>query len=249
VLVNESLVRKMGWTHPIGKRIGRAPGAFMRVIGVVKDFHYASLHNRVGPLVMNAYADMKPGLDPGINKDILYANIVIALTGEHLGQTLEGVNAVIARFDPKFQFEPAFLDDRLNELYASESHLMELTGVFAGICILISIMGLYGLTAYAIEERTREIGVRRVLGASHWQIVSKLARPVMLLVLIAAIPASFMSYDAINRWLVRFAYYEPIHAWTFAAAALVVAVVTFATVLSQAWKALSTEPVEALRHE
>lgn len=77
VLVNEALVRKMGWTQPLGKRIRRGPDAFLRVVGVVKDFHYASPDNRVGPLVINAYADMKPGLDPGLNKDILYANIVI----------------------------------------------------------------------------------------------------------------------------------------------------------------------------
>src|SRR5262249_21905507 len=159
------------------KRLRRGPDAFFRVIGVVKDFNYSSLHNRVGPLVINAYGDMKPGLDPGINKDILYANIVVALTGTQLGETLAGIDKVLSGFDPKFQFDPKFLDQRLDEQYRLESHLMELTGVFAAICILIAIMGLYGLMAYTIEERNREIGVRRVLGASDWQIFAKLARP------------------------------------------------------------------------
>jgi putative ABC transport system permease protein len=249
VLVNESMVRRMGWTNAIGKRVARGPDHFFRVVGVVKDFNYASLHNRVGPLVLNAYADMKPGLDPGLNKDILYANVVVALAGEQLGETIESITAVISRFDPTFQFEPEFLEDRLSELYRSESNLMSLTGVFAGICILISIMGLYGLTAYTIEERTREIGVRRVLGASPWQIVAKLARPVMLLVVLAAIPASIISHDAIGRWLLRFAYHEPIAASSFVVSAVVVAAVTFLTVVAQIWKALSAEPVEALRHE
>lgn len=249
IVVNEALVRKMGWTNPLGKRLRRGPDAFFRVIGVAKDFNYSSLHNRVGPLVINAYGDMKPGLDPGINKDILYANVVIALTGTRLGETLAGINKVLSSFDPRFQFEPKFLDERLDEQYRLESHLMELTGVFACICILIAIMGLYGLMAYTIEERTREIGMRRVLGASDSQIFGKLVRPVMLLVLLAAVPASLVSYDAIGRWIARFAYYEPISLWTFGLAVLVVAAVTFTTVLVQTSRALRGEAVEALRYE
>jgi putative ABC transport system permease protein len=176
-------------------------------------------------------------------------NIVIALTGEHLRDTVSAVEKVIRRFDPKTDFEPRFLDDRINQLYQSENDLMKLTGIFAMICIFISVMGLFGLTAFTTEERTREIGIRKVLGASEGQIIGMLSKPLLVLIVIAAVPAIFASYQAISKWLERFVYHTSISALTFVIATVVVTLVALLTVALQSRKTAQSEPVEALRYE
>ena len=152
-------------------------------------------------------------------------------------------------FDPAFVFEPEFLDDQLSQLYRSESNLMKLTSVFAGICIFISVIGLFGLTAFTTELRTKEIGIRKVLGASNLQIVTLLSRRVFFLVLVATIPASAVSYYAIDKWLQRFAYHIEIGWGPFATATLIVAVVTLVTAATQSLKAASANTIDSLRYE
>jgi len=249
-LVNESFVKKMGWTNPIGKRFGGGAGGGMtaRVIGVVEDFHYASLHNTVGPLMIQPMME-EFGNVPENQKPLLSASIIVVLSGDNLRAAMDGVQSLIAKFDPKFEFEPVFLEDRLNELYESETNLMKLTGLFAGICIFISIMGLFALAAFTTEQRTKEIGIRMVLGASDSQIVTMLTRHLLPLVLIAAIPASVLSYYAIDNWLQRFAYRTDISWLTFVVSTLVVALVALATVVLQSRKTTQADPIKALRYE
>ena len=247
ILVNESLVRKMGWSNPIGKRVQAGPNT-IKVIGVVKDFHYASLHNAIGPLVLRPIPDQL-GNVPEALKIYTSMNIVVAVTGVNLRDTVSAVEKVIRRFDRKSDFEPRFLEDRLNELYQSENDLMELTGIFAMICIFISVMGLFGLTAFTTQERTREIGIRKVLGASDGQVIGMLSKPLLVLIVIAAIPAIFASYEAIDKWLERFVYHTSISALTFVIAIVVVTIVTLLTVALQSRKTAQSEPVEALRYE
>jgi putative ABC transport system permease protein len=246
-MVNQSFVKKMGWTNPIGKRFGGGPNT-MRVIGVVEDFHYASLHNEVGPLLIHPLNEQFPNV-PENQKPLLTASIIAVLSGDDIHATLDRVKDVILKFDPKFNFEPVFLEDRLNELYESEINLMRLTGVFAAICIFISIMGLFGLAAFTTEQRTKEIGIRKTLGASDGQIVSLLSKHLLPLVLIAAVPASVLSYYAIDKWLQRFAYRTDIDWTIFALATLLVTFVALSTVVLQSLKTAQAEPVDALRYE
>jgi putative ABC transport system permease protein len=247
ILVNESLVKKMGWTQPIGKRVQAGPMT-IKVVGVVKDFHYASLHNVVGPLVLRPIPD-QTGPVPEALKNYTSMNIVIALTGVNLRQTIGAVEKIIRKFDPRTDFAPDFLDDRLNKQYRSENDLMKLTGIFAMICIFISVMGLFGLTAFTTEERTREIGIRKVLGASEGQIIGMLSKPLLVLIVIAAVPAIFASYKAISTWLERFVYHTSISALTFVVATVLVTIVALLTVALQSRKTAQSEPVEALRYE
>jgi putative ABC transport system permease protein len=247
VIVNQSFVKKMGWTQPLGKRYQAGP-AMARVIGVVEDFHYASLHNAVGALAIQPMSDQFGNVPPN-QRALVTASIIVVLSGEQLRSAMDRVQAVIAKFDPKFEFEPVFLEDRLNDLYKSETNLMKLTGIFAGICILISIMGLFGLAAFTTEQRTKEIGVRKVLGASDGQIVGMLSKHLLPLVAIAAVPATLLSYYAIDKWLQRFAYHTDIGWLTFMLATLAVAAVAFATVALQSLKTARGEPVDALRYE
>jgi putative ABC transport system permease protein len=126
---------------------------------------------------------------------------------------------------------------------------MKLTAIFAGICIFIAIMGLFGLAAFTTEQRTKEIGIRMVLGATDSQIITLLSRYLLPLVLIAAIPASILSYYAIDKWLQRFAYHTDINWLTFVLATLVVALVALATVVLQSLKTTRADPIKALRYE
>jgi len=247
VMVNESFVKKMGWTVPVGKRfqIGLSTA---RVVGVVEDFHYASLHNTVGPLMIQPIADQFDNV-PENQKPLLTTSMIIVMSGEQLPATVERAQQVIAKFDPKSSFEPVFLEDRLNDLYASETDLMTLTGIFAGICIFIAIIGLFGLAAFTTEQRTREIGIRKVLGASDRQIVRLLSQHLVPLVVVAAVPASLLSYYVIDKWLQRFAYHAAIHWVTFLLSTAVVAVVALLTVMLQSLVAARSEPMAALRHE
>jgi putative ABC transport system permease protein len=247
VLVNESLVKQFGWDQAIGKRFKFGPN-FARVVGVVEDFHYASLHNKVGPLLMRAISDA-PGPVPPNQRALVTTSIVVVMAGDGLRDTMDRVQQVIAKFDPNFNFEPKFLEDQLNELYKSETNLMRLTGIFGGICIFISVMGLFGLAAFTTEQRTKEIGIRKVLGASDPEIVNMLSRSLLPLILIAAIPASVIGFYAIGKWLERFAYHTDINPLTFAFATIVVTFVALATVVLQSLKTARSDPIDALRYE
>jgi putative ABC transport system permease protein len=246
-VVNESFVKKMGWEKPLGKRFQAGP-TFARVVGVSKDFHYASLHNEMGALMMHPIQETL-GPVPENQKALISTAFIVVLSGENVPQTLRNIEAIITKFDPKANFEPLFLEDRLNELYKTETNLMKLTGTFAAVCILISVMGIFGLAAFTTEQRTKEIGIRKVLGASDPQIISMLSRPLLWLVLLAAIPASYLGYRAIDAWLQRFAYHTDISAITFLLSTLAVCLVALLTVVLQSMRTTNANPVDALRYE
>jgi len=166
---------------------------------------------------------------------------------------LELIEDTIYQFDPSQVFDPQFMEAELNDLYQSESNLMNLTEIFAGICILISAMGLFGLAAFNTEQRNREIGIRKVLGASSNQIIFLLSRNLVILIMVAAIPAVIASFYTIENWLSRFADRpEPSLIGTilpFAIAVLAVALVALITVSLQSWKTAQSNPIDALRYE
>jgi putative ABC transport system permease protein len=162
-------------------------------------------------------------------------------------QTLGYIEDVIAKADPKHPFQFQFLDDQLDHLYKSEHQLTRLISIFAVICIFIACLGLFGLASFTTEQRTREIGTRKVLGATAWQIITLLSRRILLLVLISSALAAIISYFAIDEWLTGFAYRAGINPLIFVLAALVAALVAFVTVALQSYKTASADPVEALR--
>ncbi len=246
LLVNEALVRKMGWTEPLGKHIqlGRQTG---RVIGVVRDFNFKSLHTLIEPLVITPLSDDLSGT-PTILRVFTQRLLVVNISGEDVADTLGYIEKVMADADPRHPFEYEFLDDTLNNLYQSESRLMKLIGIFAAVCIFIACLGLFGVATFTTEQRTHEIGTRKVLGATTWQIIAMLARRIMLLVVIAAILASVISYFAIDKWLTGFAYRAGINPLIFVLSAAAAAAVAFGTVALQSFKTANGDPVKALRH-
>ena len=252
MMTNEAMVRKMGWDDPIGKRIGDSPNFQATIIGVTNDFHYTPLNNEIGPLLIQLIDDDFSNLTPQ-SRALQQRSIIINITGVNVPETLSIIESKIRQFDPSHIFSPNFLDARLNELYRSEIDLMELTEIFAGICIFISAMGLFGLSAFNTQQRTREIGVRKTMGASSWQIIMLLSKSVIVMIAVAAIPATLISYAAMDTWLARFAYrFEPNNVQVllpYAIAILLVAIVALATVVVQSFKTAQSNPVDALRYE
>jgi putative ABC transport system permease protein len=245
IIVNEALVERMGWgDQALGKKILDG-----RVIGVVKDFNFASLHQRIEPFVMGTFPDNFLESVLEVNKPFLTMNLIISITGENVRDTIAFIEQTLTGFDPGHPFEFSFFDQTLDALYQSEDSLMKLVGIFAAVCIFISCLGLYGLAAFTTEQRTREIGIRKVLGASAGQIVALLSRSVLKLVLVGALLASVMAWLAINEWLSGFAYRAGINPLAFVVAALGALVVAYATIALQAHKTARSDPSVSLRYE
>jgi putative ABC transport system permease protein len=247
ILVNEALVRGMHWDEAVGKRFEFGPNKGT-VVGVLKDFNYGSLHDAVAPFavyrVVDNFAATPPPQRPFVQR-VLTVNI----SGNELNGTMEHVRGTIREFDAQHPFEFEFLDDSLGKLYVSDQRLTRLIGIFAGLCIFIACLGLFGLASFTAAQRTREIGVRKVFGARTTQIVSLLAHRIVLLVIGAAAVASVLAYVVMNRWLQEFAFRTPINPVAFVAAALAGLAIAYLTVALQSLKAARAHPVRALRYE
>ena len=252
VIVNEAMVRRMGWEEPLGKQalVPGGPGGVAqgRVIGVISDFHFQSLRSSVEPLAMYPFVDDFSNVDE-INRPFVRRFLILNIAGEEVAGVLRSLEQDFAELDPAHPFEYIFLDDSLNELYASETNLMTLVGIFAGVCILIACLGLYGLSAFTTEQRTKEIGIRKVLGASSLQIVTMLAQNVLLLVLAGAVVGSIGAFFAIDEWLAGFAYRAGVNPLVFVLATCVAMAVAFATIALQSSGTARADPANALRYE
>lgn len=245
LIINETMVKKMGWDQPLGKWI-YGPG-IGKVIGVVNDFHNLSLHNRIESFALVRTSGTKN--IPIEQQQGMIQYLALNITGEEISRTLNFLEEKFAEFDLKHPFEFEFLDDSLNNLYLSEQRLMKLVAIFAGVCILISCMGLFGMAAFTTEQRTKEIGIRKVLGASTLQIITMLTRSTLLLSLGGAVIASLVTYYAMDEWLSGFAYRIGIDLWVFLVSAAMAIIVTFITVALQSFKTAQANPVKALRYE
>ena len=234
VLVNEAFVKWMGWKEAIGRKINPSADDSLtsRVIGVVKDFHYQSLRHTVEPLLFY-YNGESPG------------SLLVRVKPENLDVVRQAWQALV----PERPFEYSFLDDSYNQQYRREETLATLIGWFSALTIFISCLGLFGLAAFTAEQRTKEIGIRKVLGASVSSIVTLLSKDFLKLVLIAILIASPIAWYAINQWLKDFAYKIDIEWWYFALAGALAVSIALLMVSSQSIKAALMNPVNSLRSE
>jgi putative ABC transport system permease protein len=246
-VVNEALVKIKGWKDPIGKRI-----SFIawngRVIGVAKDFHTGTLHGLIDPFIMFQLSDNFQNV-AGAARDSLQRVMIVHIADSQVQETLSFLQKEFAKYDPKHPFEYAFLDDMIFRLYMPEDRLMKMIGIFSAICIFISCLGLFGLAAFATEQRSKEIGIRKVLGASAAQIVMILARKTLWLVLAGSVVASIVAYFAIDEWLSVFAYRVGINPFYFVVAAAVVVAVAFITITVQSYRTAQANPSDMMRYE
>lgn len=249
VLINQTMAEQFGWNESLGKIIGVNDSINFRVVGVVKDFHFESLHKPVDGLLLRAFPRNQLDNVPENQRETISRSIIVSIGNKDLTNTIAYIESVINQFDPSHPFEYTFLDEMLDALYQSEANLIKLTWVFAGICIFISCLGLFGLSTFTTSRRTKEIGIRKVLGASTFQIIQMLVHSQLLLILFAAILASAVCYLVISEWLLSFAYKTDIKLWAFVVSTIAVAAVAFITIALQSGKTARANPVNALRHE
>ena len=243
-LVNEEFVRQRGWDEPLGRQMSTGTD-IGRVIGVVEDFNFKSLHDPIEPIAIA----LQPEIPPDVNEQGAYRILVVNIAGDAVAPTLRLLEQKFAELDPSHPFEFRFVDEMIESLYVSEQSLMRLVAVFAGVCVLIACLGTYGLAAFTTEERTKEIGIRKVLGATAAQIVLLLSRNIVALILAGAVVASLVAWLAMNAWLENFAYRVSINPFLFVVATGAALAVAFATVALQSLGAVRRDPIAALRYE
>lgn len=243
VLINETAAKKIGWENPLGKRFVFRPPPdsgretfYLSVIGVVKDFHLQSLRERIEPLII--FYDHNS-----------LRNLSVRISGENIPNTLGLLEKKWKELDPNRPFNFLFLDDSFDSLYRQEDRLKTITFYFSFLAVLIGCLGLFGMASFTAEQRTKEIGIRKVLGASVPGIVRLLAREFVLLVILANLIALPVSYFAMNRWLQSFAYRMEIHPLVFVLAALISLCIALLTVSYQAIRAALANPIDSLRYE
>lgn len=239
-VINEAAVAVLGLKSPqdaIGKQFayGNRKG---QLVGVINDFHFESLHQRILPMVF--YLSRTTGG---------YGGLSIKIAGNNVAGALAHIESVWKKFLPESPFDYTFLDSRFERLYESETRQRTIFTTFACIAIFIACLGLLGLSAFAISQRVKEIGIRKVLGADASAIVGLLSKDFLKLVGIAALIAFPLAWLMMNKWLEEFAYRIAIAWWVFLAAGIVAACVAFATIAFQALKAANANPVKSLRTE
>lgn len=235
VVVNETAVKAMGIQEPLGKRLSLGADD-LTIIGVVKDFHFKPVQTKIEPLVML----MEPKR---------YYAMVIRTRPENLAATITFVEKTYKQFNADTPFYFNFLDQDYDNLYRAEQRARKLSGYFSIIAILIASLGLYGLASYMAEQRTKEIGIRKVLGASLRDIVFLFSQDFLKFVALAFIIACPLAYVGGNQWLQGFAYRMELGPGLFAAAGLLAFLCAALTVSLQAFKAALANPVETLRYE
>jgi hypothetical protein len=243
VIITESLARLLGNGPAVGKTLrmpGSAPGGDMQlhIVGVVKDFIYGNMYGKPDPVI---FMWLPPQL-----ASVLYVRTKANFKPD---QALAQIEAVMKRNNPGYPFDYRFVDDQFNQLFTNETLIGKLAKVFAVLAILISCLGLFGLAAYTAERRTKEVGIRKVLGASVTGLARLLSKDFLQLVIVACVVAFPVAWWAMNNWLQDFEYRVSIYWWVFAAAGLLAILIALVTVSFQAIKAALANPVKSLRTE
>lgn len=234
VIFNETAIRMMGLKDPIGRKIRRW-GEEREIIGVAKDFNYESLYTQVKPCLIQL-VPMTP-------------KIMVKLDGRRMNETIESIRKLYEKRNEGVAFEYRFLDEDYNALYASEQRVSVLSQIFAGLAIVISCLGLYGLMAFTVERRMKEICVRKVFGASSLSIMRLLSREFAILVVIAIVIGAPLIWLGGEAWLSAFAYRSPLAWWYFAVGAGAILLITVVTVSMNTVRASNANPAEELRGE
>ena len=236
VILNETAVKELGLQEPVvGKNIFWGQN-YLRIVGLVKDFHFTSFHDHIKPF---AFLDNPSRM----------GNYTIKLSTENIKRTLTQLQAVWNKFSPERPFEYIFLDDTYGKLFRTEIHFQQAFTGLVILLILIACLGLFGLVTFAAQQRTKEIGIRKVLGASVNEIARLLSTDFLKLVLMAFIIATPIAWFFMNKWLQNYAYRIKIGWWIFIVAGVLAMLIALVTISFQAIKAAVANPVKSLRTE
>ena len=240
IIVNQTAVQAMGLEDPVGKGFicpvpyGGNKDGF--IIGVVKDFHFRSFYESIQPLILI----VAPGW---------FTDIYVKIDSKDISQTLGFIEKTIKRMAPDYPLEYRFLDEAIDSLYRSEMRMRIMVQIGTGMTLFLACMGLFGLISYSAERRTKEIGIRKVLGAAAPGIVALLSREYVLCILLANVIAWPLAFFSMERWLMKFAYRTRISLVIFLGSAFLLLIVTCFTVAVQSLKAAYRDPVDSLRYE
>jgi len=242
VVINETAARVLGFDDPIGKAIINdfGPGdPFMEpIIGVIKDFHLQSLHWEIRPMLLHPF-----------RQDGFGRYTAVKISSEDMQSTLEYIESIWKKYAIDQPFEYVFLDDDFNQLYIDEERTRKIVTIFTVLALFIASLGLFGLSSFIAEQRTKEIGIRKVLGASVPNIYLLLSKDILKLVAIATIISWPITYMTMNRWLENFAYRVEFNQLLFIISGAIAFIIAQATVTTQALRAANSNPVKALKYE
>jgi ABC-type antimicrobial peptide transport system permease subunit len=235
-LLNETAASRIGFKNPVGETVawGNRPG---KIIGVLKDFHFASMQQSIDPLIIR------------LDENWGWGTILVRARAGKTKSVIAGLEQLCKSLNPKIPFSFQFSDAAFANLYRSEQTVSKLSGYFSLLAILISCLGLFGLVTFAASQRTREIGIRKVLGASTASISQLLSQDFLRLILLAIVIAAPIAWWVMSMWLDNYVYRVPMNGWTIATAALIASLIAAATIASQAVKAAIANPVKSLRSE
>ncbi len=246
VLINETAAKELGYREPLGSYIplGDKPEDKVEIVGILKDFNIESLQARINPMMIWPVQDTAGNLMQTGG----YLSVRLDKKAELPGKIAQ-FRKMYSRYEPEKPFEYFFLDEKFNRLYQYQDRLANVLKAFTGFAILIACLGLFGLATFTAERRTKEIGIRKILGASVSQVVTLLSKDFLVLVTVAFVIATPIAWYAMNRWLQDFAYRIDISWWIFAVAGVLALLIALVTVSFQAVKAALANPVKSLRSE
>jgi len=234
IVINEEAVKILDFKNPVGEIITTSRGTKLSIIGVVKDFHIQSLHHKIGPVIIQLSSSN---------------NFYIRMKPDKIISAVEFVKKEFRSFDPGLPIDFHFLDDDYDKLYRTEQRMGKIFSYFALLAIIISCLGLIGLSSFMTERRTKEIGIRKINGAKSIELFALLSGEYILLVMISIIIACPFAWFIMNKWLQNFAYRTSISWLIFATAGIAAMLIALLTVSFQSYKAANKNPVEALRYE
>jgi putative ABC transport system permease protein len=231
IVVNETAVRLMNMDSPLGKRVMDG-----RIIGVIQDFHFASLHSKIEPLLIYCDSDE-------------YRYLMVKIGADNVAETQRRLQKIWSRINPDIPMEYEFLDEQFDRIYRSDLRVEKIVNAFSFLTLFIACLGLFGLASFTAEQRTKEIGIRRVLGASMSSIVTLLAREFTKWVLLSNLIALPIGYLIMRSMMASYAYKVNLSWWIFIAAGGGALIIALITVSFQAIRAANTSPVDALQYE
>ena len=239
VLINETAVRQLGWDNPLQKRIffGPQDSTGSAVLGVVKDFHFAGIHQNIEPLVILPLGQQVGG------------TVIARVESGRVSDALEAAESAWAAVYPDYPFTYSFLDEEFQQIYQSDQATGKVINIFSSLAIFIACLGLFGLVSFSTTQRTKEIGVRKVLGASSQSVIKLLIFDFVRWVALANLIALPIAWIASNKWLGSFAYHIEVDPVVLGVASLITLAIAAGTVVLQSWKTANMNPVSALRYE
>ncbi len=237
-IFNETLAKMLGWEQPLGREFQHWDGQIGRIVGVIKDFNFHSLHRHIDCMCLYYRKDQRW---------IYYLSAKIR--GGQIPATLGFMEKTWKKFSPEYPFDYSFFDDIFDRAYRLEQRLGIMFRVFSMLAVFIACLGLFGLAAFTAEQRTKEIGMRKVLGASRRNIFLLLSKEFTKWVLIANVFAWPVAYWVMNRWLQSFAYRATFDPWILALTSALIMAVAVGTVMTHTIKVASTNPADVLRYE